>query len=192
MLMNSLADLNSNSRCCAPNPAPRRRVPGSSLSVEIKRFGVVGVLNTVVDLTVLNALIFLTHLGKSGIWFTAFKGISFLAAVLNSYFINHSWTFQRSTREKSVAQAGQFLIVSLFGAVINISSASYVATYIASPAAIAKYWPSIAALAGTACGLILNFLGYKHIVFSSRRPAAGLASPADTSAKAMDSQPECR
>lgn len=167
--MNRKLDSNPELHSCVSTAAVRPRVSGKGLSVQIKRFVVVGVLNTAVDLTVLNTLIFLSHMGRNGIWFSFFKAISFLVAVLNSYIINHSWTFEGSPGKKSVAQAGQFLMVSLFGAVINVGGASYVATYISPPLDIVKYWPSIAALAGTACGLIFNFLGYKHIVFATPR-----------------------
>jgi putative flippase GtrA len=169
-----------------PTPAPPQRAFGNRLIVEVRRFGVVGLINTAVDLAVLNALILLTHMGRNGIWFSIFKAISFLVAVLNSYFINHSWTFARSGGERSVSQAGQFLAVSLVGAVINVSSASYVATFIAPIHGIERYWPSIAALAGTASALIFNFLGYKHIVFSPRRLFPGTVHPLEPSARAQE------
>jgi hypothetical protein len=82
-----------------------------------------------------------------------------------------------------VSQAGQFLAVSLVGAVINVSSASYVATFISPIHGIERYWPSIAALAGTASALIFNFLGYKHIVFSPRRLAPSPARPLEPAAR---------
>jgi putative flippase GtrA len=169
-----------------PTPAPPERALGNRLGVELRRFSVVGLINTAVDLAVLNALIFLTHMGRNGIWFSIFKAISFLVAVLNSYFINHSWTFGRSVGERSVSQAGQFLAVSLLGAVINVSSASYVATFISPLHGIERYWPSIAALAGTASALIFNFLGYKHIVFSPRRLAPSPARPVEPAARAPE------
>jgi putative flippase GtrA len=169
-----------------PLPAQPQRVLGNRLIVEVRRFGIVGLANTAVDLAVLNALILLTHMGRNGIWFSIFKAISFLVAVLNSYFINQSWTFGRSGGERSVSQAGQFLAVSLLGAVINVSSASYVATFISPIHGIERYWPSIAALAGTASGLIFNFLGYKHIVFSPRRPSPSAAHPLEPSARAQE------
>lgn len=169
-------------------PPPTRSQPalGNPLIVEVGRFGVVGLANTAVDLVVLNALILFTHMGRNGIWFSIFKAISFLVAVLNSYFINHSWTFAGSGGERSVSQAGQFLAVSLVGAVINVSSATYVATFISPIHGTEKYWPSIAALAGTASGLIFNFLGYKHIVFSSRRLLPSAAYPLEPSTPAQE------
>jgi len=156
---------------------PEGSIPETRLFTEAKRFVIVGFINTALDLTVLNSLIFLTHVGKNGLWFTAFKSISFLVACANSYVINHSWTFGGRAGRRSLAQAGQFLVVSLVGAFINVTSASYVATFIPPIHGLESYWPSLAALAGTACGLASNFIGYKHIVFSVRQSAPSDGTP---------------
>jgi putative flippase GtrA len=154
----------------------RNQDVGHSVAAELRRFAVVGAINTLLDLAVLNALISVTGLGRSGVWYTAFKAISFFIAVVNSYFMHHGWTFKRRAGQKGAAQAGQFLVVSLFGAILNVTSASYVATFIPPVHALDKYWPSLAALAGTACGLASNFIGYKHIVFCPRQPREADAS----------------
>ena len=154
---------------CPPATARRAETHKSSVLIEARRFVIVGFVNTALDLAVLNSLIFLTHRGQNGPLFSLFKSISFLVAVANSYFVNHSWTFDGRAGRKSLTQAGQFLMVSLFGALINVSSASYVATFVPPIRGMESYWPSIAALAGTACGLAFNFIGYKHIVFSARQ-----------------------
>jgi putative flippase GtrA len=142
-----------------------------SLLVEVRKFVIVGLINTALDLVVLNSLILLTQVGRNGLWFTLFKAISFLIVVTNSYCINHSWTFERRTGTKSLTQASRFLLVSVFGAFLNVSGASYVATFVPPIHGMESYWPSIAALAGAACGLASNFIGYKHIVFSVRQSA---------------------
>lgn len=167
------ANLQSEISTCEPPVTVRPKARKSTVFVEVKRFIIVGFVNTVLDLAVLNLLIFLTHRGRNGVWFTLFKSVSFLVAVANSYFINHSWTFNGRSGRTSVSQATQFLAVSLFGALINVSSASYVATFIPAIHGLEAYWPSIAALAGTACGLAFNFLGYKHLVFVEARAARG-------------------
>ena len=148
----------------------------STFVPELRRFAVVGGINTFLDLAVLNLLISVTHLGRTGIWYTVFKAISFLIAVVNSYFMHHGWTFRKRGGQRGAAQAGQFLVVSLFGAFLNVTSASYVATFVPPMHALDPYWPSLAALVGTACGLASNFVGYKHIVFCPRQPREADAS----------------
>ncbi len=55
--------------------APKRaRTP---LAGEIARFALVGVINTGVDLVILNALIAISHRGRTGLLYSLFKAISF-------------------------------------------------------------------------------------------------------------------
>ena len=143
------------------------------LRTEAWRFVLVGILNTIVDLGVLNLLIELTHTGQKGVHFMLIKTTSFMVAVMNSYFLNRCWTFRATGRQKSLMRSGsQFLIVSLIGAVVNVGTASYVATFIPPAMGLERLWPSAAALVGTACSFVWNFIGYKYIVFSARNQAA--------------------
>ena len=144
--------------------------PKSSLTTQIIRFGVVGAINTFVDLAILNLLILLTRTGQRGAMFAVFKTIAFVCAVMNSYWMNRSWTFKRVATKNPMLEGSQFLFVSLLGAVVNVGSSWYVATYIHPVSGIqARWWPSLAALVGTAFSLAFNFIGYKFWVFAHRR-----------------------
>ena len=132
------------------------------------RFALVGVLNTFVDLIVLNLLIIMTGIGQEGVTYSIFKAISFTVAVVNSYFLNKIWVF-RSEKKKVGAEFSQFLIVSIIGAVINVGIASLVVNYISPIIVPESLWPSVGALAGTAIGLMWNFFGYKLIVFKKKK-----------------------
>lgn len=61
---------------------------------QFAKFILIGSINTVIDLGVLNILMFISKT-YSGINFPVFKMISFLAAGTNSYFLNRFWTFQK-------------------------------------------------------------------------------------------------
>lgn len=137
------------------------------------RFCIVGVINTVVDIVVLNGLILITGTGHSGPLFTAYKTISFIAALLNSYYMNARWTFAADDgpHRPTVAQGAQFVVISILSSVVNIASASYVATYMKPPAGLEHYWPTVAALVGTVFSFVFNFVGYKYLVFSKRASA---------------------
>ncbi len=132
------------------------------------KFCVVGFINTVIDLAVLNLLILVWPQGDSGPLFTAFKTISFLVAMLNSYLMNSRWTFAAAGCPRRATHGAHFITVSIIGSVLNIGSASYVATFLRPPAVLDPYWPSVAALVGTVCSFAFNFVGYKYIVFSQR------------------------
>jgi putative flippase GtrA len=136
------------------------------------RFCIVGVINTLVDIVVLNLLILITGTGHTGPLFTAFKTVSFLVALLNSFYLNSRWTFAGENGSRPTASQGaQFVAISVVGSIVNIASASYVASFLKPPAELLAYWPTIAALVGTVFSFVFNFIGYKFLVFSNRASA---------------------
>ena len=152
------------------------------LFAEAWRFASVGIINTTVDVGVLNLLIQVDHTGQKGLSFVLIKSTSFLVAAVNSYFLNCNWTFKSSGRRKNlICSGGQFLAVSLMAAFMNVGVASYIAVFVPPLFGVQKYWPSVAALIGTTSSFLLNFLGYKYIVFAphQRRPLLGVDSEAE-------------
>jgi len=127
---------------------------------QIMKFVIVGVSNTLVDLMVLNFLIFLTGVA-SGLPFGVFKGISFLVAATNSYFWNKRWTF-RSNKKVFV----QFLTVSTVGLFLNVSTASFLVNIVQPQFGLSeKVWANVGAINGTLVVMTWNFIGYKFVVF---------------------------
>ncbi|MFA5926510.1 MAG: GtrA family protein [Parcubacteria group bacterium] len=132
------------------------------------KFALIGFMNFFIDIAVLNLEMSLS--GKStGIYYTAFKAISFLCAVIFSYFFNKYWAFQDKKKTEQGKQFSQFLFVSIIGMVINVTTASLIVSYI-SPAVTfiklsGKIWGNLGAVGGSAVGLIWNFIGYKFWVF---------------------------
>ena len=123
------------------------------------KFFIVGGLNTFLDLGILNLLILLTDI-THGVWFSAFKALSFVITVINSYFWNKFWTFQKT---------GSFV---LFFAVvsgsflINVGVASFLVNVVGPPDGIGpKQWDNLAALSSVVLVLTWNFLGMKFLVF---------------------------
>lgn len=146
---------------------------------QIARFAVVGVVNTAVDLAVLNSLIALSHRGRTGLLYSLFKAISFLVAVLNSYCMNSRWAFRQAAAPNAAMRMGRFLSVSVLSLAINVGTASWIAVFTEPVRWLVRWWPSVAALVGAACGLTFNFAGYKYLVFFTRpRARIGLCSDA--------------
>ena len=132
------------------------------------KFVLVGILNTLVDLAVLNMLIFVSGI-SAGFGYSAFKGISFTVAVINSYFLNKFWTFKVQKMEGAKKEFAQFFTVSLIGFGINVGVASLVVNAIGPQLGIApKIWANIGAICATLVGMTWNFLGYKFIVFKDK------------------------
>src|SRR3989344_2874250 len=124
------------------------------------KFILVGILNTFVDLGVLNLLIFTTGIA-SGFGYSVFKGVSFTVAVVNSYILNKFWTF------KTTGSFGKFFIVSLIGFGVNVGVASVVVNIIRNQllsfGVSEKIWANVGAIAATFCAMIWNFIGYKFM-----------------------------
>lgn len=138
---------------------------GSRLPViiQIAKFGVVGVANTVIDFGVLNFLSAYFQIYK-GLEISPLNAASFTVAVINSYFWNKHWTFK--TKEgKAGKQFVEFIIVSVIAIFIN-TGLVYLITLVPPVAGISEaLWLNIAKLIATFLSLVWNFVGYKFVVF---------------------------
>jgi putative flippase GtrA len=135
---------------------------------QFAKFVLIGFMNFFIDLAILNILMFASGL-STGLYYTAFKAMSFLVAVTFSYFFNKRWAFQDKKKTEQGRQFSQFLFVSFIGMIINVSTASIVVNYIAPQIQFItlapKLWGNLGAVGGAATGLVWNFLGYKFWVF---------------------------
>ena len=139
-----------------------------AVAYQLSKFFLVGGLNFLIDLGVLNFLIYLTDI-TAGFYAAVFKGLAFLVAMVSSFLWNKFWTF----RALSVAQVGlqfaEFFAVTVVGFFINVGAFVLVNDWVGPPVSIpAKAWASIAAGSAAVIGLLWNFLGYKFFVF--RKP----------------------
>ena len=129
------------------------------------KFILVGILNTFVDLGVLNILMLVTSI-STGAFYSVFKGISFVVAVINSYFWNKFWTFKKAAATANPQKEFvQFLVVSVIGFGINVGVASLVVSLGGSLGMSAKLLANAGGLVATLCSMGWNFVGYKFIVF---------------------------
>jgi putative flippase GtrA len=128
---------------------------------QIAKFGLVGVLNTVIDFGVLNFLITLTGI-QAGLGIIPLNLTSFTLATVNSYFWSKYWVFEGSKKSKFIA----FLVVSILGILLNTAVVFALTTFVPPPAHMSPtVWANAAKVTATFVSLIWNFLGYKLIVF---------------------------
>ena len=133
------------------------------------KFAAVGTLNTLLDLGILNLLIFATGFSK-GFYFSAFKAMSFVVSTTNSYFWNKFWTFG-NRMPVTVLEYLRFGFFALIGVLINVSVASFVVNVIGAPEGVSeKLWANVGALIAVFVALSWNFLSYRNIVFKSQAP----------------------
>lgn len=128
------------------------------------KFGEAGGLNWLVDFGVLNMLIMLTSI-STGIFYSVFKGISFVVATFNSYFWNRMWVFESKNKD-TTKEIFKFLIITLIGLGINVATASLIVFFgpkltVLEP----KIWANIGAAVGSLVAMGWNFIMYKFWVF---------------------------
>ena len=141
------------------------------IAYQLGKFILVGGTNFLIDMGILNFLIFYTGI-SAGLPQSGFKGVSFLFATWNSYFLNKYWTFKRETNEGAMKEFFQFLIVTLIGFAINLG-VDYAAVNMMSPLGgmLPKTWAQVGAVIAAVVALGWNFLGYKFFVFDKPKEA---------------------
>ncbi len=135
---------------------------------QIAKFILVGGMNFLIDMAALNFLIFSTGI-STGITQSAFKSVSFLIAMINSYFWNKFWIFRRVTKESTGKEFLQFIFISFIGFLINVGI-DYIFVNMINPfgGASLKTWAQFSAIMAAIASLVWNFLGYKFIVFNAK------------------------
>ncbi len=131
---------------------------------QFAKFGLIGVLNTLLDFGVLNFLSYVTKV-YSGSTLVILNVFAFLAANINSYFWNKSWTFHSRSRS-GAGEFGKFIVVSIIGFVINSAILWFLTSLIKPFSGVSpQLWENLAKLVATVVYTIWNFVGYKLIVF---------------------------
>jgi len=161
------------------NPVP---VSGRSTMAQVIRFVITGVINTLLDIVVLNLLSLATGVTQ-GPLLIVLNIVSFSVAVINSYFLNKHWTFKDQDRSNEPKKLTQFLVVSVIGAGINSGILYFITTIVPRPTETLNYvsgilpvigdflsnpevfWLNIAKVFAIGASMVWNFLGYKFFVF---------------------------
>lgn len=132
------------------------------------RFGLVGGINTAVDLATINTLLLLFPPGDAHpYYFPLFATAGFAAATLTSYVLNKRWTF-RARGVATRTALPQFYLVTTASFLINVGLSSLLVWLHPFPSLGPVLWANVAKVLATACSLLLNFAGYSRFVFGER------------------------
>jgi putative flippase GtrA len=159
-----------------------RRLAG--LIPELAKFGVVGLIGTVVDLG--GAYYLHVHLGVGPM---VSKGLSIAAATLVTYLGSRFWTFRHRVNQGLLREGVLFVMLNVVGlAIAEVVIAA--TTYGLDLKSGLAY--NAASVVGTGLGTIFRYFAYKKWVFLSDAPGAavaageaalsGIVDPAETSA----------
>ncbi len=132
---------------------------------QLAKFVLVGALNTFVDFGIL--ILLLTIFGvAAGLLYSISKAFSFSCSVVNSYFWNKFWTFEKKGTKRAGREFGKFYLIAGIGFFLNVSIASFVVSIIGPQFGLsAEIWALAGAFIAVLCVFLWNFLGYKFIVF---------------------------
>lgn len=137
------------------------------------KFAAIGFTNAAVDFGVLNLLIANTGT-TAGAWYSVFKAVSFISAIIPSYFWNKHWAFSSKSSPSAgsgsssggVFEFAKFISVAVVSILINNGVASFIVNFIDPVLGLdLRVWANIGAVAGSAVALAFSFAGFKLAVF---------------------------
>lgn len=142
--------------------------------VQFIKFNVVGVLNTLVDFLVFQALNLL--LG----WTYLAQVIGYCCGVVNSYAWNSNWTF-RESRTRSAREIVAFIAVNLVSLIVSLGmlwlcrnvlmiTDAWVATWL--PTALSSFvkGDTVCKLIAMPVTIVVNYIGNRLFVFKGHQP----------------------
>jgi len=122
----------------------------------------VGVLNTLVDFSAFNLLVFVF-----GVPALVAYPFSVAAGIINSFLWNKHWTFSAGGSAAWRREAVVFLGVSVSGMLINWAGFAVLHLLFGSSSALAL---NLEKLAASLVSMVWNFLGYRFFAFQAHRP----------------------
>lgn len=132
---------------------------------QLGKYGIIGLLNTFLDLGILNLLILLTGIAR-GLWLDLFVVIAFCTSITNAFFWNKFWTFSLKNTEEVEKEYVKFFAVAGATALINIFLMHVLVNIVGAPFSIdPKTWVNIAAVSLIPVSFFGNFFGWKFLVF---------------------------
>ena len=130
---------------------------------QLLRFGLVGGLNTLLDILVLNALLLLFPT-TSTTTLLAYNALAFSIGAINSFLLNKYWTFGHK-QKTTLTELSRFTLTTLCG--IGWSSlVLWLASTLLHPVVgNATLWANAAKLVSVASSALLSYVGMRLWVF---------------------------
>ena len=151
-------------RVTEPGDDRSRRVAAFDFAGTAVRFGLVGLLKTVLDFATFNLVLLLTQT-EGGLMVLVANTAGFVVAVSASFVLNGRFTFRAAARPRGF---WLYVLVSVIGLVLYNGGLALILLLADPRGALAL---NVAKLVPLALSLIWNFVGYRHFVFGPRNPS---------------------
>lgn len=147
-----------------------------SFALQIMRFGIVGLLNTGIDILIYNVLVWFFPTQNVSVLFLL-NSIAYILGSLNSFIMNKYWTF-RQRQHTTFGEVAKFAATTAIGTILNSVLLTWATTHIhlfTGNALLSANASKIIAIFGT---MLISFVGMRLWVFV--KPAGkGLAQTKD-------------
>ena len=140
----------------------------AELIPELAKFGVVGLIGSVIDLGGAAYL----H-GALGVGPMVAKGLSIIAATVVTYFGSRFWTFRHRVNQALLREGTLFVALNIVGLAIAEVVIAIVTYGLDMKSALAY---NAASVLGTGLGTIFRYFSYKKWVFLAGAPGAAVAA----------------
>lgn len=131
------------------------------------RFAAVGVVGFLIDATTLTLMLAL------GSGFYLGRACSYVTAATCTWALNRSWTFRDKTRHRA-RQWAQFVAANAVGGAVNYGIYALIMSHFGTAS---LGLPVLAVAIGSICGLAVNFLLSKRLVFRGGEASRDMAGP---------------
>ena len=149
-----------------PNVQVFSRKPAKSGSLwQMVRFGMVGVLNTLVDVVVLNFLLWYFPTRNAN-FLLIYNSIAYTIGAVNSFGLNKYWTFQHKQRVDG-GELTRFALINVVGICCNDGILWLMAGLLHPSIGSSLLWANASKLAAVVGTAIVSYLGMRLWVFAS-------------------------
>lgn len=143
----------------------REKREGLASLWQIVHFGMVGILNTVIDVFTLNLLLWFFPTQNAN-FLLVYNSVAFLFGALNSFWLNKYWTFQQK-HQATGSEIVRFALINTLGILCNDSLLWITAGLLHPVIGNGFLWANLSKLVAVVGTSVVTYLGMKFWVFAS-------------------------
>lgn len=135
------------------------------MTEEGSRYILVGIFNTVLNISIFNILVLLTGIAR-GTEILVFSLIAYSITIIQAFWWNKYWVFNHAQQPSTLRTYSTFLTITVGTALISSACVYLLTTIIGAPASIPpRLWANISILLVIPLSFLGNFFGNKFFVF---------------------------
>ena len=148
-----------------PTFSREKREESVSLWRQVVHFGIVGIINTGIDVLTLNLLLWFFPTRNANLLLT-YNSVAYLFGALNSFWLNKYWTFQQNHKTTG-REIVRFAIINTLGILCNDSLLWITAGLLHPAIGNGFLWANLSKLVAVVGTSVVSYLGMKFWVFAS-------------------------